>query len=111
MVKNQEQIVNIVGRNLKQARLDKKYTREQLAERMDISVRYLTAIENETRRPGLEVLYRLIHSLGISADVIFYSDNGKDTDDQHIMYLYQNCSDRDKVLIRNLLDSMSDHSE
>lgn len=67
MVKNKEQIVNIVGRNLKQARLDKKYTREQLAERTEISVRYLTAIENETRRPGLEVLYRLIHSLGISA--------------------------------------------
>ena len=104
-----EQIASIVGRNFKNARINKNYTRERLAERAEISGRYLTAIENEERSPGLEVIYRLIHALGVSADVIFYSDKEKDNDLEHIIKLYQNCSERDKALIRTMLDAMNDN--
>ena len=51
------------GRTLKDIRTKRGYTREQLAERVGISTRYLSAIENEQREPSYNVLYHLFHSL------------------------------------------------
>lgn len=98
------------GHILKDIRLSKGYTRQQLAERADISIRYLSSIENEQREPSYDVLYRLFHSLGISADTIFYPFNNKadNSDAEQIKRLYLECSERDKVLIRTLIDKMLD---
>ena len=51
---------------LRDIRLKKGYTRNQLSERVCISARYLSAIENEQRESGYNVLYRLFHSLGLT---------------------------------------------
>ncbi len=48
--------------------MDCGLTQEALAERAGISCRYLIAIENEGRIPKLPAVYRLIHSMHISAD-------------------------------------------
>ena len=67
------------GHILKEIRQKNGYTREQVAERAGISTRYLSAIENEQREPSYDVLYRLFHSLGISADTIFYQTKIRQT--------------------------------
>lgn len=99
------------GHILKDIRTKKGYTREQLAERASISTRYLSAIENEQREPSYDVLYRLIHSLGISADTIFYpnTDTANNSDAEQVKRLYMECSERDRLIIRALLDSMLDN--
>ena len=99
------------GHKLKDIRLKKGYTREQLAERANISTRYLSAIENEQREPSYDVLYRLIHSLGISADTIFYpdSDDIDNSEAEQIKRLYLECSERDRLIIRAMLDTMLDN--
>lgn len=98
------------GHILKDIRLQKGYTRQQIAERADISIRYLSAIENEQREPSYDVLYRLFHSLGISADTIFYPDNNDldNSDAEQIRRLYLECSERDRQIIRALIDKMLD---
>ena len=98
------------GHILKEIRLKNDYTREQVAERAGISTRYLSAIENEQREPSYDVLYRLFHSLGISADTIFYPNENKadNSDAEQIKRLYLECSDRDKRIIKALLDTMLD---
>lgn len=98
------------GHILKDIRLDKGYTRQQLAERADISIRYLSSIENEQRKPSYDVLYRLFHSLGISADTIFYPNecHSDNSEAERIKRLYLECSERDRILIKTLIDKMLD---
>lgn len=98
------------GHILKEIRQNNDYTREQIAERAGISTRYLSAIENEQREPSYDVLYRLFHSLGISADTIFYPDENiaDNSDAEQIKRLYSECSERDKRIIKKLLDTMLD---
>ena len=109
MVENKEHILRQLGYSIKRIRINKGYTREQLSERSGISVRHLTAIENEQKRPSYEVLYALIHALGVSADEIFYPETVSMDDAEDIKRLYLECSDRDKMIIRNVLDAMLDH--
>lgn len=65
---------NNLGSIIKTARQNKDYTREQLAEKINISSRYLTSIENEHKKPSYDILYKLIRELGIPADSIFYPE-------------------------------------
>ena len=69
-----EDLHEFFGMTIKNARMDCGLTQEALAERAGISCRYLIAIENEGRIPKLPALYRLIHSMHISADRIFYPE-------------------------------------
>ena len=87
------------------------YTREQFSERIGISTRYLSAIENEQREPSYDVLYRIFHGLGISADTIFYPDENKadNSNAEQIKRLYLECSERDKRIIKNMIDTMLDN--
>ena len=101
------------GYLLKDIRLNNGYTREQVAERAGISTRYLSAIENEQREPSYDVLYRLFHALGISADTIFYPESNRadNSDAEQIKRLYLECSERDRSLIRTLIDGMLDKED
>ena len=65
VVNKKEISIKNMGYILKQARLKMGYTRDQLSERVGISHRYLTAIENEERRPSYEVLSKLLRNLGL----------------------------------------------
>lgn len=76
--------IDKLGSILKAARKAKGLTREQLAEILNISPRYLMSIENENKKPSYNLLFRLVRELGISADTIFYpeqdSSNSKQED-------------------------------
>ena len=58
---------NRLGSILKATRKAKGLTREQLAEIMNITPRYLISSENENKKPSYDVLFRLVRELGISA--------------------------------------------
>ncbi len=85
-----------LGNVLKSARKDKGLTREQLAEIINITPRYLMSIENENKKPSYDVLFRLVRELGISADSIFYPENQHaDNKIEQIMRLLYQCDDRE----------------
>lgn len=56
-----------LGDILKTARKNNNFSREQLAEKLRITPRYLMSIENENKKPSYDVLFHLIRELGISA--------------------------------------------
>lgn len=96
-----------LGDVIRQARTEKDLTREQLAERVGISPRYLASIENNARIPKYGVLYKLIRNLGISADRIFYSDQPlADEEPNQLARLISQCSERDQKLILALVNQM-----
>ena len=59
-----------LGSAVKFDRIAKHLTREQVAEVINITPRYLMSIENENKKPSFNVLYKLDHELGIS-NIIF----------------------------------------
>ena len=63
--------IDYFGSVVKSARQASGMTQAQLAERLSISTRYLKAIENSGRKPSYNLLTRIIHELGISADTVF----------------------------------------
>ena len=58
----------IVGKRVRRQREYLGLTREQFAEKVDISWRFLAEIENGTKGMSAETLYKICTAFGISAD-------------------------------------------
>ena len=68
-----EYYYNIVRKNIRKIRLEKKITQEKLAEYVDLSREYICDIENEKRNkhPSLAVIGRISDALGINIIKLF----------------------------------------
>jgi len=71
-----------IGSILRKAREAKNLTQEELAEKIDASARTIIAIEKNQRNPTYEVLYKLIHTLDISSELIFRPESAPLTSGQ-----------------------------
>ena len=81
-------ILQIIGDNLKQARMNKKLTQEQLAERLGTSCKFISMIERGCSGLSLSNIARICEILGIEPNSLF---NG--------IIDYNNKTDRYIVLI------------
>ena len=57
-----------IGARIREARLKKKLTQEQLAEKADIGFYYVGEIERGVKLPSLTVFIQIIEALGVTAD-------------------------------------------
>lgn len=102
-----------LGSVVKSARLQKQLTRKQLAEKLKISQRHLTAIENEQKPPSCDLLFMLIRELHIPSDLIFYPERQRKFGElDQIQHLLKQCDSKDLNIVmstvRSLLDNKSD---
>lgn len=56
----------LFGEVLRACRLEKQLTQEQLSERVDVIRPFISALENGTRQPSLDMIFRLVKALGIT---------------------------------------------
>ena len=112
MSKKSQPIVFSFGSSIRDAREKRNSTREQIADRAEISSRFLAAIENDKRKPSLDVLIRLVNAIGASFDEILapQMERGSETIDR-IQRLILQCSQRDQELLLALIDKMLDTRE
>lgn len=75
---------NIIGERLKEARVNKKYTQENLAEKLDVSVAFLSKIERRKSHINLKRLSQLCDILGVSEGYIL---NGASNTSQEYLSL------------------------
>jgi len=61
----------IIGKRIQECRRAKGLTQEELAERIDISPHYLSALERGCYNIKLELLVRILNVLECSADEVF----------------------------------------
>jgi len=86
-----------MGRSVRKAREDKGITQAALAEKIEVSLRTIIAIENGKRNPTFEVLYRLVHALDIPGDLIFRPDALPNTPEQEqFISEYLNATEREQ---------------
>mgnify|MGYP001074874117 FL=1 len=60
----------IIGERLKKARTDKKMTQERLAEKLDVSIAFLSRIERGNSHINLKRLSQICEILGVSEGYI-----------------------------------------
>lgn len=94
-------VEDTLGKVIKEARLKSELTREQLAERLDITPRYLISIENEKHKPSYDILFKIIRELAIMPDAIFYPDKPcKDTEIEDLIRMLYNCDEYSIQVVR-----------
>ena len=59
-----------LGKRIREARMEKHYTQQQLAELAGIGQMYLGEIERGTKMPSLKSFIRIIETLDVSADYV-----------------------------------------
>ena len=94
-------IPDTLGGVIKTARTKAELTREQMAEKLNISPRHLMSIENEGHKPSYDVLFRIIRELAIVPDLIFYPDKPcKDTEIENLVRMLYNCDEHSVKVVR-----------
>lgn len=63
-----------MGQAIKQARLSRGWTREQLAQEVDLAPRYIMSLENDGQHPSLQVFITLMILFNISVDQFLFPD-------------------------------------
>ena len=60
-----------IGKNIQQIRKSNGYTQERLAEKIEVSVRYISDIEQDRAKPSYEILIKICNLFKISLNQIF----------------------------------------
>lgn len=101
--------LSYMGPMLKDSLLKSKLTQDEVAERVGITTRYLMAIENEGKCPALDVWFRLIRTLHISADNIVYPENSAEREeDEQLLFMIRSLNSRDKKITQASVQAMLD---
>ncbi len=101
-----------IGRNIRKYRLMRKLRQADLAEKADLSINYVGAIERGEKIPSLETLLVIINALGVSADMILADviDNGYTVKDSLLAEKLDKLSADDRIRIYAVIDAMVKHS-
>ena len=66
------EIYSAIGKKIKEYRVKNHLTQEELAEKLNISVKYVSRIENGNGGVKLETLINAMNLLGITPNIAFY---------------------------------------
>ena len=90
----------VLGDVVKFARQRAEITIETLAERVNVTDRYLYRIENEGQKPSYDVLCKLIRELSIDPNLIFYPEKPvKDSEIEILVRRLYRCDKRSLAII------------
>lgn len=94
-----------IGLAIKAERKKAGLTREQLAEQIHISTRYLISIENNGQAPSFDILYTLIRIFNISIDQYIHKDNipMQSTLRRNIYSLLEHVEEKDLIIVEGTL--------
>lgn len=100
-----------LGRSLREARVNKKYTQEVLAEKADIGVMYLGEIERGVKMPSLKVFVRLVEALEVSADYILRNElsSGKEYIFDEMTRKLEDLTPQQRKIATSILDAYIDN--
>ena len=94
-----------IGKNLQVIRKSNGYTQEKLAEKIEVSIRYISDIEQDRAKPSYEILIKICNLFKISLNQIF-SEYLNVTDNKTLEYQlsgYDKLSKEDKKTIEYLI--------
>lgn len=107
-VLKKEDILKIIGNKIQEARKNKNYTQEYVAEEIDKSVDILRSIENGRSIGSVETLLNICNVLEITMDDIFYEllDKKDVILDKKLYESFQGLNMKEKELIDMLINHL-----
>lgn len=101
---------NVIGSRIKQARLAKKLTQEDLAEQVDVSVAFLSRIERGSSHINLKRLNQLCGLLDVSEGYILNGTSSNSTQylNKEFSELLKNCSPEKQKMIYNVAKAIAE---
>ena len=104
LIKNDD-VLKILCKKIKQARLSKKFTQEYVAENVDISIDLLRNIENGRNIGSVPTLLNLCNFLSISPNFLFSEllTYKEDTLDTFLSSSIKSISKDDKELLKQII--------
>lgn len=96
-------IVNflIIGKRVKEFRIKNRMSQADLAERIEMSVVYISYIETAKKHASLETLVRIANALGVTVNHLLSGDQVNDTTEYltELMQLIEDCTGCEKRII------------
>ena len=104
LIKNDD-VLKVLGKKIKQARLSKKFTQEYVAEIVDISIDLLRNIENGRNIGSVPTLLNLCNFLSVSPNFLFSEllTYKEDTLDTFLSSSIKSISKDDKELLKQII--------
>lgn len=94
-----------IGKNIQAIRKSNGYTQEKLAEKIEVSVRYISDVEQDRAKPSYEVIIKICNLFQVGLDQIF-SQYLKVKDNKALEYKisgYDKLSEENKKTIQHLI--------
>ena len=94
-----------IGKNIQKIRKSNGYTQEKLAEEIEVSVRYISDIEQDKSKPSYEVLIKICKIFKIGLDQIFcnYINTKENNSMEYSLARFDKLSKRDKETIEHVI--------
>ena len=101
-----------IGEKIKLARMEKKMTREELAEELSVSVGHITNIENKGKTPGFQLFCKLVIYFNISVDEHFFpSKNQEKGIKLQIFNLVEECDNTDLYVVKSVIQGIQNRKK
>lgn len=98
-----------LGKRIGAARSGSGLTQQELADQCHRGLRHIQNIESGLANPSYEVLSDLIHRLGMSANILFFSNMEQvEQEVQHLLCKFAACTEDERQIILNTLDCLAD---
>ena len=99
----------LIGQRIKVAREKSGQTQEVVAEKADITVVYLSKIENGKVRPTLDTLNEICTVINCDLGSLFINSTSESNSYQNekVIQLFRSCSPKVKPVALDLLESLS----
>ena len=110
VIKNKD-ILKVIGSRIQQARNEKGYTQEFVAEQIDKSIDILRSIENGRSVGSVETLLNICNILGITLDYIFIDllDKKGEVLDNKLYENFQELTLEQKKLLNVIIEHMKNN--
>lgn len=92
-----------LGNALRDARMKKGYTQEQLSEILDITPGHLKHMEGGRRKPSVPLLFQMMELLDFSVDALVFPGRGT----QEVIHT-NGLTDRQREALARLVDSIKE---
>ena len=106
MLVNNEDILNVLGKNIKKVRKEKGYTQDYVAEQINVSTDLLRSIENGRNIGSITTLLNICNFLQVSPNTLFAEllNFKEDTLDSSLLNLTHQLSKEDKNILKNKIE-------
>ncbi len=102
-----------LGKRIRQMRIDKELTQEDLAEKAGISVVYVSELERGLKSPSIEVFYHIALALDASADYLLRDvlPTGKDYVFDELTKKLESLTPKQRKTVSDIIDAYLNNLE